>query len=167
LRERRECIVESSGFRDSNRGHGDTQRTRGILDSAELEFCHRNVGNEQDTDPRHCRDHHQKRFEQLGAQFLALVGEASQVAVGSRQASTPLLRTGSPPLACTIGMLVVAFDAASAETAPDTTMTSTLRRNQFGREGGRTIRPAVFDRQVLSLDVASFGQASALPGPPR
>ena len=73
--------------------------------------------------------------------------------------------TGSPPAAKTIGMVVVAAFAASAAAVPPATITATRRRTRSAASAGSrsilALRPAVFDRHVLALDIAGFLEALA------
>src|SRR5262249_58704428 len=79
-----------------------------------------------------------------------------------RRATSPSC-TGSPLVAKTMGILVVAAFAASAGRSPPITAITALAVNQFGRQCGQLIvlivRPAVFDRCVLALVVAGFLEA--------
>ena len=81
-----------------------------------------------------------------------------------RLATIPNL-TGSLPLAKTIGVVEVDALAASAETAPPVAkITAACRQTKSAASAGTivlTVRPAVFDRYVLALDVAVFTKASA------
>jgi hypothetical protein len=70
------------------------------------------------------------------------------------------------PTSKTIGMVVVAALAASAGGSPPIAAHhGHLTRNQIGRQARKSIvlplRPAVFNRDVLALDIARFVQALA------
>src|SRR5262249_782499 len=66
--------------------------------------------------------------------------------------------TGSPPVVNTIGIVFVAVLAASSD-PPVAAITEIRRPTNFGRERGQAIvtplGPAVFDRDVLTLDIAN------------
>ena len=80
-----------------------------------------------------------------------------------RLATRPTL-TGSPPVAKTIGIVVVAPwpRVPNGVSADDH---GHLPANQVGRQRRQTVglilRPAIFDRDVLALDIACFLQALA------
>ena len=82
----------------------------------------------------------------------------------ARLATRPSL-TGSSATAKTMGIVVVAALAASAERASGRGDHGDLPANQFGRQRRQpidlTLRPAVFDRDVLALDIAGVLQALA------
>ena len=84
-----------------------------------------------------------------------------------RLATRPSL-TGSSPLAKTMGIVVVAALAASAEaTPPRRQITATCGgpdQPPMPATGRLAVRPAVFDRDVLALDIAGFLQAMAERG---
>ena len=80
-----------------------------------------------------------------------------------RLATRPSL-TGSSPTAKTIGIVVVAALAArAASELPGVAITATLPADQIGHQCRQSIvsafRPAIFDRDVLALDIAGFVQA--------
>src|SRR5215472_3336076 len=72
---------------------------------------------------------------------------------------------GSSPVAKTMGIVMVAALAACAAASPPAMIRGALTANEFGRQSRQslvsTFRPAVFDRNVPSLNVTGFGQASA------
>src|SRR5262249_50719687 len=81
-----------------------------------------------------------------------------------RLATRPRL-TGSSLLVKTIGIVLVAAMATSAELLPPVCRDHTyLRRNKTSRERRQPIqsslRPAIFDRDVLTLDVTDLVQAT-------
>ena len=80
----------------------------------------------------------------------------------ARLATRPSL-TGSSLTANTMGMVVVAALAANAAEGPAASDDYDLSANQFGRQRRQpivlTLRPAVFDRNVLALDIAGLLQA--------
>ena len=83
----------------------------------------------------------------------------------ARLATRPSL-TGSALTVKTMGIVVVAALAANAEAGePPATITATCRRTKFGRQRRQSIHlifgPAVFDRDVLALDMAGFFEALA------
>ena len=82
----------------------------------------------------------------------------------ARLATRPSL-TGSSAARKTIGIVVVAALAAIAAAVPMAAITATCRRtNSAASAGSRSIlilRPAVFDRYVLALDIAGLLQALA------
>ena len=98
---------------------------------------------------------HQLRGEQVHARDVA----ARPVEAGDE---TKCL-TGSPPVAKTIGIVVVAALAADAAVPPADD--HHLTANQASRKSRQTIdlifRLAIFDRDVLALDIAGFLQALA------
>jgi hypothetical protein len=70
--------------------------------------------------------------------------------------------TGSTAAWKTIGTVVVAAFAACTEAVPPIAANVHLTANQIGRQGWKSIvlplRPAIFDRDVLALDIAAFAQ---------
>ena len=67
--------------------------------------------------------------------------------------------TGSTPLEYTMGIVVVAaFAACAAAVLPAVTMTATCRRTSSAAISPKSIllplRPAIFDRYILTLDKA-------------
>ena len=87
---------------------------------------------------------------------------------GRLKLATRPARTGSLPARKTIGIAEVAFFAASAGKLPPwVTMTLTLRPTRSAANSGTDqpdLPPSVFDRHVLSLDVAGFAQSLAESG---
>ena len=65
----------------------------------------------------------------------------------------------------TMGMVLVASFAANAEAGPLAAITATRRRAHFGRQRRQLIYliigPAIFQRYVLTLDIAGLFQALA------
>ena len=75
--------------------------------------------------------------------------------------------TGSPPVTKTMGIVVVAALAASAERVFPKIRATWRRTRSAARAGNRSgliFRPAKFDRDVLTLDKACFLQALAERG---
>src|SRR5215470_15673650 len=72
--------------------------------------------------------------------------------------------TGSVPTAKTIGIVEVAFFAASA-VPPAATIASNLAGDQLGSQGGQPIetqlRPAVFDHHILPFNKTRLAQSLA------
>ena len=65
------------------------------------------------------------------------IGHAGDVAARPLRLADKTASTGSPPIAKTIGIVVVAVLAASADGCPPVaTITATLRRNQFRHQLG-------------------------------
>ena len=84
-----------------------------------------------------------------------------------RLATRPSL-TGSPPLVKTIGIVAVAALAAKADGTPLATDHGHLAADQLGRQRRQpivlTFRPAIFDRDILALDITGFAQTLAERG---
>ena len=83
---------------------------------------------------------------------------------GRFEAGDKSVPTGSPPVAKTIGIVVVAALAASAEGVPATRQSRSPdgepdRPPTPAIDRNRPFRPAIFDRYVLALDIAGFFQA--------
>src|SRR5262249_9795570 len=79
-----------------------------------------------------------------------------------RLATRPIF-TGSAPMMKTMGIVSVAALAASvAAVLPGVTMAVTRRRTSSAARAGRrfilALRPAIFDRDVLTFDVTGFTQ---------
>ena len=87
---------------------------------------------------------------------------------GRARLATRPAPTGSPPPMKTIGIVEVALFAASAAAVPPCHDHVDLAADEVGGQCGQPIivalRPAVFDRHVLSLDVAGFAQSLAERG---
>ena len=87
---------------------------------------------------------------------------------GRARLATRPSSTGSPPTMKTIGIVEVAFFAASAAGSAARHDHIDLAADEVGGQGGQpiiaTLRPAVFDRHVLSLDIAGFAQSLAERG---
>ena len=96
------------------------------------------------------------------------IGHARDVAARPVQAGDKAHSTGSPLVAKTIGIVVVAAFAASAAGVLVAAITATWRRTRSAAKRRQPIilafRPAVFDRHVLALDIAGFLQALAERG---
>jgi hypothetical protein len=101
----------------------------------------------------------------LGCSATARALAPVRLPPGRFRLTTSPYSTGSTPLEKTIGTVLVAAFAASAETPGDAKITAAWRLNQVGRQRREAIvpafRPAVFDRYVPALDKAGLAQALA------
>ena len=81
---------------------------------------------------------------------------------GRLRLATRPIWMGSAPVSKTIGMVVVAAFAASAAGVLVAAITATWRLNQISHHRRQLIvlalRPAVFDRDILAIDVTGFAQ---------
>ena len=126
-----------------------------------------------------CSDSRARRSRRLWAPARAAAPAASpparlrgshagDVAARPVEAGDKADLTGSPPTTNTIGIVVVAALAASAAALPPCDDHRHLAADQIGRQRRQSIvltfRPAIFDRDVLALDIAGLLQALAERG---
>ena len=99
----------------------------------------------------------------LGVSSAARLLKPVRLPPGRARLATRPAPTGSPTPVKTIGIVEVAFFAASAEVGGDGHDHVDLAADEVGGQCRQPIivalRPAVFDRQVLSLDVAALTQS--------
>ena len=106
-----------------------------------------------------------QEFQPLCRQLDREKIDPCQVAARPGRLATRPSLTGSSPTTKTIGIVVVAALAASAEDDRRSQHHGDLAADQFGRQLRQSIDlilgPAVFDRDVLALDIAGLLQALA------
>ena len=92
-----------------------------------------------------------------------MIAETGEVAAGPGETGDQAGRDRVPTPMKTIGIVEVALFAASAGTVPGGHDHINLAADEIGGQCGQPIivalRPAVFHRQVLSLDIAGFAQS--------
>ena len=107
----------------------------------------------------------------LGISSMVRMLKPVRLPPGRARLATRPLSTGSPPTSKTIGIVEVALFAASAEGRPPCHDHIDLAADEIGDQCGQPIivvlRPAVFDRYVLPLDIAGFAQSLAERGDER
>ena len=90
-------------------------------------------------------------------------GKSGDIAARPGQLATIPVRTGSPTETMTIGMVVVAFLAASAASVPFVTMISTLSRTSSFANGWRSSALPLASRRSMTRFLPSV-QPSSLSG---
>ncbi len=99
----------------------------------------------------------------LGISSTARMLTPVRLPPGRARLATRPAPTGSAPMTKTIGIVEVALFAASAEGDAARRDHVDLAADEIGGQCGQPIivalRPAVFDRHVLSLDIAGFAQS--------
>ena len=110
-----------------------------------------------------------KQLQPLGHQLGDRMLKPVRLPPGRARLATRPAATGSLPTMKTIGIVEVAFFAASAEGVAAARHDHVdLAADEIGGQCGQpiiaTLRPAVFDRHILSLDIAGFAQSLAERG---